>query len=73
MRQHGNFENSDDHNRHFLMGFRAFFSYIQKLVPKEGFSTENLFLHQFLSQGVPREALAKPQKPRRAKLENRKK
>ena len=70
MRQHGNFENSDGENRHFPKVFGLFFIF-QELVRGEGFSAKNLCLHQFLSLGVPREALAKPQKPRRAKLENR--
>ena len=69
-RQHGKFENSDGRNRHFPNVFGLFFI-LHELVRRESFSAENRFLRQFLSLGVPREALAKPQKPRRAKLENR--
>ena len=71
MRQHGKFENSDAPNRNFPKVFGLFFIF-QELAPEIPFSVQNQFLHKFLSLEVPREALAKPQKPRRAKLENRK-
>ena len=71
MRQHGKFEKSDGPNRHFPKVFGFLFIF-QELVRGKGFSAENRFLHQFSSLGVPREAVAKPQRPRRAKLENRK-
>ena len=71
MRQHGKFENSDAPNRNFPKVFGLFFIF-QELAPEIPFSVQNQFLHQFLSLEVPREALAKPQKPRRARLENRK-
>ena len=71
MRQHRKFKNSDAPNRNFPKVFELFFIF-QELAPEIPFSVENQFLHQFLRLEVPREALAKPQKPRRAKLENRK-
>ena len=71
MRQHGKFENSDGRNRHFPKVFGLFFIF-QELAREKPFSAQNQFLHRFLSLEVPREALAKPQKLRRAKLENRK-
>ena len=71
MRQHGKFENSDAPNRNFSKVFGLFFIF-QELAPEIPFSVQNQFLHQFLSLEVPREGLAKPQKPRQSKLENRK-
>ena len=60
-------ENTDGQNRHFPKVFGIFFIF-QELVRGRGFSAENRFLSEFLSVGVPREARAKPQKPRRSKL-----